>query len=264
MKYAEQEVWLSWWIWVFSVSFSSGQNLVPNSDFDQFEICPPYPGQVHLALPWDSPNNKTTDFYHRCADESSSASVPGNFQSDDAMVREERAPGERPSVYYYLDAVFVEPCPEPPSHELTRDTQLCRGQSIKITLDSTAWTANWSDGSRSLERIFAEPGTYQVSLDFGCYQQTITYQFTELGCDCSFRQRGPNASQSQWPLELVRSEIRLFDARGQYLGAFSRESLEAFAKNLPTGLYFFDMQLTCATAARETYRQTGSFIIVTQ
>lgn len=188
----------------------------------------------------------------------------GNFQSDEAMVREERFPGERPSVYYYLDAVFVEPCPQPPGRELTRDTQLCQGQSIKITVDSTAWTAIWSDGSRSPERIFTDPGTYQVSLDFGCYQQNITYQIAEHGCDCSFRQQGPNVSQWQWPLELVRSEIRLFDARGQYLGAFSRESLEAFAKNLTAGIYFFDMQLACAEAARETYRQTGSFIIVTQ
>ncbi len=370
---------------MFPVSFSSGQNLVPNPDFDRFDICPPYPGQVHLAIPWDSPNNKTTDFYHRCADESTSASVPdnflgfqqpvrgngylgirswipvisgnppyreyasvrlteqlragqryrigywismaegsshqsdglglwlsgqrpladsvyllepelrypkgqlikstdawlpvrsvytargdeafltiGNFQSDETMVREERAPGERPSVYYYLDAVFVEPCPEPPSRELTRDMQLCRGQSIKITLDSMAWTANWSDGSRSLERVFAEPGTYRVSLDFGCYQQTITYQFAELGCDCSFRQQGPNVNQWQWPLELVRSEIRLFDARGQYLGTFSRDSLEAFAKNLTAGIYFFDMQLACISTGPQFQRQRGSFVIVTR
>jgi len=370
---------------MFFLTPTPGQNLVPNPDFDQFQVCPPYPGQVHLAFPWDSPNNKTTDFYHRCAAESTSAGVPanflgvqqpvrgdgylgirswvpvisgnppyreyasvrlleplkagrpyrvsyyismaersshqsdglglwlsdqplladsvyilepdlrhpagqlikstdlwqpvrrvytarggetyltiGNFQTDETMIREERAPSERPSVYYYLDAVSVEPCPEPPAPVMTRDTQLCRGQSVKIIVDSAAWEVAWSDGPRSRERIIAQPGTYTVHLNFGCYQQTITYELNDQGCDCTFRQRGPNPSQWEWPYELVRSEIRLFGARGRFLGTFTRESLEAFAKNLPSGWYFFDLRLECANSIGEARRQRGSFVIVTR
>lgn len=374
-----------WWGWMFFVPALPGQNLVPNPDFDQFVICPPYPGQVHLALPWDSPNNKTTDFYHRCAEESTTASVPanflgfqqpvrgdgylgirswipvidgnppyreyasvrlsqplqrghryrtgywismaersshqsdglglwfsdqplrpdsvylpepdlrhpvgqiirsveawhpvrrvytagggenyltiGNFQSDEAMIRLERAPGERPSVYYFLDAVFVEPCPESPEPEVTLDTQLCQGQSLKIVLDTAAWTITWADGSQSGERIFSQPGTYVVDLDYGCYQQSVSYRLSDRGCDCSFRQQGPNPDQWEWPLELIRSETTLFDARGRYMGAFSRDALVAFAKNLPSGLYFYEMQLTCANISGRARRQTGTFIIVTR
>lgn len=188
----------------------------------------------------------------------------GNFQSDEVMIREERAPGERPSVYYYLDAVFVELCPESPEPEVPLDTQLCQGQSLKIVLDTAAWTIAWSDGSQSRERIFSQPGIYLADLDYGCYQQTISYRLIDQGCACAFRQQGPNPAQWEWPPELVSSEIMLFDARGRYLGLFSRDSLLAFAKNLPAGVYFFDMQMVCANAVREPRRERGSFIIVTR
>jgi hypothetical protein len=58
---------------------SNAQNLVPNGSFEQYEQCPPYPGQIHLANAWDAPNNQTTDFFHRCAPASTGASVPANL-----------------------------------------------------------------------------------------------------------------------------------------------------------------------------------------
>lgn len=54
-------------------------NLVPNPGFETYRTCPPYPGQIHLAVPWDSPNNKTTDFFHRCAGLENNAGVPKNL-----------------------------------------------------------------------------------------------------------------------------------------------------------------------------------------
>lgn len=43
------------------------QNLVPNPDFDTFLECPTNRGQISRAAPWYSPNGKTTDFAHVCA-----------------------------------------------------------------------------------------------------------------------------------------------------------------------------------------------------
>jgi len=56
-----------------------GQNLAPNPSFELYETCPPYPGQIHLAEEWDSPNNNTTDYFHRCAPDAQGASVPENL-----------------------------------------------------------------------------------------------------------------------------------------------------------------------------------------
>ena len=55
------------------------QNLVPNPSFELYENCPPYPGQIHESVGWDSPNNNTTDYFHVCAPEEGGASVPRNL-----------------------------------------------------------------------------------------------------------------------------------------------------------------------------------------
>ena len=56
-----------------------GQNLVPNPSFEVFEVCPPYPGRIDFANGWNTPNNRTTDFYHRCASIESGVGVPQNL-----------------------------------------------------------------------------------------------------------------------------------------------------------------------------------------
>lgn len=57
----------------------SAQNLVPNPSFELFDNCPPYPGQIHNAVAWDSPNNNTTDYFHPCSPKENGASVPENL-----------------------------------------------------------------------------------------------------------------------------------------------------------------------------------------
>ncbi len=61
------------------VSMSFGQNLIPNPGFENFEVCPPYPGQIHLARSWDNPNNRTTDYLHRCSPPADGAGAPDNL-----------------------------------------------------------------------------------------------------------------------------------------------------------------------------------------
>jgi len=58
------------------------QNLVPNPSFEEFSQCPPYPGQIHEAVSWDSPNNTTTDYFHACSPVEQGASVPVNLFGD--------------------------------------------------------------------------------------------------------------------------------------------------------------------------------------
>lgn len=55
------------------------QNLAPNPGFEAFHHCPPYPGQIHEAIGWDSPNNNTTDYFHQCAPKEDGAGVPENL-----------------------------------------------------------------------------------------------------------------------------------------------------------------------------------------
>lgn len=70
------------WILVCSPVFSSIKaqqiNLVPNPNFSEYDVCPPYLGQIHLAKAWDSPNYATTDFFHTCADSADGSGIPVN------------------------------------------------------------------------------------------------------------------------------------------------------------------------------------------
>lgn len=51
---------------------------MPNPDFEAYHNCPPYPGQIQQTVAWDSPNNNSTDYFHRCAEPDHGASVPVN------------------------------------------------------------------------------------------------------------------------------------------------------------------------------------------
>ena len=55
------------------------QNLVPNPNFELYDDCPPYPGQIQLATDWDAPNSNTTDYFHRCSPQENGAGVPENL-----------------------------------------------------------------------------------------------------------------------------------------------------------------------------------------
>lgn len=74
----ESKVYLFFLLFCFPF-VSLGQNLVPNPSFEDFDQCPPYPGQIHDAVAWDSPNNNTTDYFHVCSPEENGASVPSNL-----------------------------------------------------------------------------------------------------------------------------------------------------------------------------------------
>jgi hypothetical protein len=63
-------------IWNLNASF--GQNLVPNSGFENLVSCPSNDGQIVKALPWYNPNANTPDLFNNCAT-SSMAWVPTNF-----------------------------------------------------------------------------------------------------------------------------------------------------------------------------------------
>lgn len=69
-----------WGCWVLALCALpvGAQNLVPNPGFESYHQCPPYLGQIHEAVGWDSPNNNTTDYFHRCSPVADGAGVPVN------------------------------------------------------------------------------------------------------------------------------------------------------------------------------------------
>ncbi len=93
------------------------QNLVPNHGFEKFIQCPPYPGQIHLSEAWDSPNNNTTDFFHRCSPVGDGASVPDNlFGTQEPYggngyvgIRAWIPAGQNPIYREYLSVKLLEP-----------------------------------------------------------------------------------------------------------------------------------------------------------
>ena len=72
------QLWQASFFILVSCSVSVAQNLVPNPSFELFYECPPYLGQIQQAVSWGSPNNKTTDYFHRCSPVEDGASVPEN------------------------------------------------------------------------------------------------------------------------------------------------------------------------------------------
>ncbi len=58
---------------LFLITYSQSQNIVPNNSFENFTTCPTYPIQIYLAPPWFQPNffnginNSSSDLYNTCA-----------------------------------------------------------------------------------------------------------------------------------------------------------------------------------------------------
>ncbi|GAB4421015.1 MAG: hypothetical protein OHK0039_35330 [Bacteroidia bacterium] len=66
------------WVLLWAALPAVAQNLVPNPDFSLFATCPPYLGQIHEAIGWDSPNFATSDYFHRCVDSAQGNGIPAN------------------------------------------------------------------------------------------------------------------------------------------------------------------------------------------
>lgn len=58
-------------------TFSTAQNLVPNSSFEIDTLCPDNPGQVAYAVPWTGSANTSPDLFNSCS--YSIVDVPGSF-----------------------------------------------------------------------------------------------------------------------------------------------------------------------------------------
>ena len=73
-------LYLFTWGYLMGVNFLliQAQNLIPNPSFDQYQQCPPYLGQIHQAIAWDSPNFATSDYFHACSDSANGNGVPAN------------------------------------------------------------------------------------------------------------------------------------------------------------------------------------------
>ncbi len=58
-------------------TFASGQNLVPNGDFEQYYNCPTYVSQIDSAKFWFKASGGTSDYFNQCG--SSYANIPNTF-----------------------------------------------------------------------------------------------------------------------------------------------------------------------------------------
>ncbi|MGZ4056955.1 MAG: T9SS type A sorting domain-containing protein [Bacteroidia bacterium] len=58
-------------------TFTTGQNLVPNGDFEQYYHCPTYVSQIDSAKFWFKASAGTSDYFNQCG--SSYANIPNTF-----------------------------------------------------------------------------------------------------------------------------------------------------------------------------------------
>ena len=346
---------------------ATGQNLVPNPGFEDFHQCPPYPGQIQEARSWDAPNNKTTDFFHRCSPPQNGAGVPanllgyqepyrgdgyagirtwipiiegnpiyreylvvelleplvageeyeigfwlslaenagylsndigmhlavdpfdardhyqlnpqlqftadvpledteswyristkitaaggeqhlilGNFLDDATMTRTE-IDASSPLVYYYIDEVFVRPCVLYRDSTVVIDTSFCPGVPLLLAGPDLAGHYQWSTGSEFPQQIIRSAGNYELTADFGCYRQMLTYRVTEKDCSCGITVLNPQSARRpiQWQLSPVVSGLRfrIFNATGQLV--HESTDLQAPTACLPAGIYFWQAEMQC-------------------
>lgn len=57
----------------------SGQNLVPNPDFEQYDLCPNGDGQLYQAIGWVNPTQSSPDYYNTCSGAIALTGVPSNW-----------------------------------------------------------------------------------------------------------------------------------------------------------------------------------------
>jgi hypothetical protein len=64
-------------IFIFIISYSKAQNLVPNSSFEMYDTCPNNIDQILYLQNWYSPTTGKADFYTQCG--TNQAGVPYNY-----------------------------------------------------------------------------------------------------------------------------------------------------------------------------------------
>lgn len=152
--------------------------------------------------------------------------------------------------YFYIDDVFLYPCSYAPFEELSRDTVLCDGQSIRLSGLPGAKSHYWVgiDARSTIE--VNEPGVYIVNNYDDCDNLLqLTYSVAPTDCDCTIRI--PSVQYTGDPLQVLSDlnvqsfELEFYDASGRLVAATSNVNLESFQLLNYSALYFWKARLSC-------------------
>ena len=171
--------------------------------------------------------------------------------------------------YYFVDNVYLAPCPNQRITRFELDTTLCEGAQLMIEGLTNAKSYRWNKGGVKRSQVIRSSGTYILDNHYDCevVQQIFVVDFDE--CDCNLKL--PTLVRNFEYRDIAVSPIvqdwklSLFDAAGQRListnSSFENLSNWVFETSGP---YFWLAQLQCWDPNDQLFSRTMSGKIIIQ
>ena len=176
--------------------------------------------------------------------------------------------GLAPWAYYFIDNVYLAPCPKPVIQKIALDTSICDGTQLLLSGQVQAKSHRWQHGGVRPTRVITEPGLYILDNHYDCEVQQQIFRVHFSDCDCQIKLPTLYHEADRFFIQVspivLSYDLSMYGGHGQALW----ETDEAFEDPLPdvpvvSGPYFWRADLTCLGPDDKTFKRlvSGKMII---
>ncbi|MCB0687869.1 MAG: hypothetical protein KDC53_15140 [Saprospiraceae bacterium] len=156
-----------------------------------------------------------------------------------------------PWAYYYIDNVYLAPCPKPVITQFELDTALCKGETITLHGLDDAKNYRWHQaGGVRQNRNINEDGLYILDNHYDCkvIQQYFRIAFDD--CNCTIKLPTLYSHSTFFHMEVspivLSWDLRMYDGTGQFfLRTDEEKGLDPLMIPDVSATYFWIAELTC-------------------
>ena len=174
-----------------------------------------------------------------------------------------------PWAYYYIDNVYLAPCPKPIITNFELDTSVCNGVSLILRGLDDAKNHHWHHGGVRNRRVITKDGLYVLDNHYDCrvIQQYFRISFEDCDCTISLPTLYNHSFAFQMKVSpIVRSwDLHLYDGSGKsHLRTDHNKGLSPDLIPHISAPYFWTAQLSCLGPEDKIFHNTMSGKLIIQ
>jgi len=174
-----------------------------------------------------------------------------------------------PWAYYYIDNVYLAPCPKPVITELALDTSICKGNSLMLSGLDDAKSHHWHQGGVRKTREVKEDGLYVLDNHYDCkiIQQHFQVSFEDCDCDLGLPTLYNHSNEFYMNVSpiVLSWDLQMFDGWGRFILRADEEiGLDPTSIPAVSAPYFWSAQLSCRGPEDNVFFRTVSGKLIIQ
>ncbi len=180
----------------------------------------------------------------------------------------DREGGIAPWAYYFIDDVYLAPCPKPVITKFELDTVLCGGQGIALQGLPDAKNHRWHHAGVAENLVIEQGGLYYLDNHYDCQviQQVYKIEFDDCDCTISLPTLYNEATPFYTDISpiVIKYDLEMYGVGGKRVLSLKDQEGGIVSEFVPTvsSSYFWTARLTCMGTEQVFMRDVSGKMIV--